>query len=458
MNSKLLVWSGIAVLGVAALVPYVAGNYVENEVRTGIDRYNRGQKLFTIVVESYDRAWLRSDLVARVALKDDDIDLARVTTRMKHAPLAGLDFVAGESEIHLAEANAATEQYYFGGQAPLTVAFGVSPGGAVVGSLQSPAVDKPIVKAPKSRVVLAASQGSFAMSAEGSYKLEWKMPKVEFAAPDLALAFDAIALSAFGRLGDDDFAAPSGFTASVRSYKAKTAGHASELAQLSLTSSLTPGAETIRIAFGLSLGPGSVTAAGSAQAWDAFEVRCSLSDVPKAAAAKYASGMSSIWDSEASQGQRAELALSAFSEFAAALAQAEPTFAVDKLDLRSPAGTVAGTLRLRLDKSRWLSETDAWGMTNALMIDGKVSMSRALALDLAGAGMRDQALAALRAEGREPSAENVRAASRRAAQGSLAQLAALGIVRDGETLEFELVARNGAFTVNGILANQLALR
>lgn len=458
MNPKPLVAAGFVLLGAAALVPYLAGNYVEHEVRAGLDRYNKGRKLVTVVVESYERSWLRSDLVARVKLQDDDVELARVTTRMRHAPYAGLAFVSGESQVHMPEASAATEQYYFGGQAPVTVAFSVSPGGAVLGDIQSPSVDKPVVQAPKSRFVLAASRGSFGMNADGQYKFEWKMPKIEFTAPDMAFAFDGIALSAFGRLADDDFAAPSGFNASVQSYKAKAPGHASELAKLSLTSSLTPSAETIRIALGLSLGSGSVAAAGSTHAWDSFELRCSLSDVPKAAAAKYSAEMNSIWDTEASQGQRTLLAMNAASELATALAQAEPTFAVDKLDLRAPGGNVAATLRLRLDKGRWLSETAAWGLINALMLDGKISISRALALDIAGVGLRDQALVALKAEGREPSPENVKLASRRVAESSFAQLAALGLVKDGETLEFELLARNGAFTVNGVIANQLALR
>lgn len=458
MNVKPLVLAGIVVIGTAAFLPWLAGNYVEREVRAGIDRFNRGQKAVTVVVDSYDRSWLRSELVTRVMLKDDDVDLARVTTRMKHAPYAGLDFVAGESQVHLPEASAATEAYYFGGQAPFTVAFSFSLGGAVHGAIQSPVVDKAIVKAPKSRIVLAASRGSFSIKPDGPYSIEWKMPKIEFTSPEMAVAFDGLALSAFGRLADDDFAAPSGFNASVQAYKARSPDHASELSKVNLSSSLTPKDDKIRIAVGLRVGQGSVAAAGSTHAWDSFEFRCSLSDVPKAAAAKYSADMNSIWDTEATPAQRMLLAMSALSEFTAALAEAEPTFAVDTLDLRAPGGNVVATLRLRLDKSRWLSETAAWGMINALMLDGKISMSRALALDLAGTGMRDQALFALKAEGREPSPENVKAASRRVAESSLTDLAKLGVVKDGETLDFELIARNGAFTVNGVPANRIALR
>jgi hypothetical protein len=397
-------------------------------------------------------------LVARVKLKDEDVDIARVTTLMKHAPYAGLSFVTGESQVHLPEANAATEQYYFGGAAPFDVVFSVAPGGAMAGSLRSPAVDKPIVKAQKSRVVLAASSGSFSVSGAGAYRFDWKMPKVQLTAPETSVALDGIALSAFGRLADHDFAAPSGFSASVQSYKARTREHVSELAQVAVTSSLTPGAETLRIAFGVTLGSGSVVAAGATHAWDSLEFRCSLADVPKAAAAKFSAQLNSIWDTEASPGERSLLAMDAASEFAAALAEADPVFAVDKLDLRAPGGNVAAMLRLRLDKSRWLSETAAWGITNALMLDGKVSMSRALALDAVGASMRDQALALLKADGRDATPENVKAVSRHVAESSLAQLAALGLVKDGDTLDFELVGRNGAFTVNGIPAEQLALR
>ncbi|MCC6195929.1 MAG: DUF945 family protein [Burkholderiales bacterium] len=458
MNAKPLVLAGILVLGTAALAPWAVGHYVEREIRAGIDRFNRGQNAASVVVDSYHRSWLRSELVTRVTLKDDDADLVRVTTRMKHAPYAGLDFVAGESQVHLPEASAATEQYYFGGQAPVSVAFSVSPGGAVYGAMQSPAVDKPIVKAPKSRIELAASRGSFAMNSDGVYRFEWSMSKIAFTAPQMAIALDGIALSAFGGLAADDFAVPSGFDASVQLYKASTAGHASALSKVSLSSSLTPKGDTIRIALGLRAGPGSLVAAGGTQAWDSFEFRCSLSDIPKAAAAKYSADMNSIFDTGATQAQRTLLAMGALSEFTAALASAEPTFAVDKLELQAPGGNVAATLRLRLDKSRWLSQTAGWGLTNALMLDGKVSVSRALALELAGAGMRDQALAALKAEDREPSPENVKSASRRVAEASLAQLASLGLVKDGETLDFELVARNGAFTVNGVSANRIALR
>jgi hypothetical protein len=275
---------------------------------------------------------------------------------------------------------------------------------------------------------------------------------------DFALAVENVALSGFGRVADDRYTAPSGFAASVQSYRGRTADHALELAQLKLTSSLAPSAETVRIAVGVSLGAGKVVTAGEARAWELFDLQSSLSGVPKAALAKYSSDMHGVWDSDALPAQRALLATEAASEFVSALAQAEPVFAIDKLEARGPAGNVAATVRLRLDKSRWHSETAAWGLVNAVMLDGKVSLSRALALDLLGTRMRDEALLALRAEGRPPTPENVRAVANAHAERSLAQLAMVGLVKDGEPLEFELVARNGVLTVNGLPANALALR
>lgn len=458
MNAKLAVTAGALLLGVVALVPYIAGRQVEQDVRAGIARYNNGQHLVAVTLERYDRAWLRSEFVAKLTWKDDDADLARITTSMKHAPLAGLDFVSGEAQVHLPEASAATEQYYFDGQAPITVAFGVARGGAASGAIRSAAVDKAIVKAPKSRVLLAASEGSFSLRSDGTFRLDWRVPRVEVSAPEMAVALEGIAISAFGRLADEDFAAASGLTASVQSYRAKTGTHAVDLARVAFTSSLTPSADSIRIALGLSLGPGTVDGLGQAQRWESFELRSSLSNVPRAALAAYASEMNGYLDAGASRNQRTVRALAAASEFAAALAQAEPLFAIDKLDLRAPGGTFAASLKVRLDKSRWLSETDSWGLVNAISMDGRVSVSRALALDLIGSTMRGDTLVALRAEGGEPSAESVKAASNRHAERAFNELVLAGFVKEGDTIDLDLVARNGALTINGVPASHFAIR
>jgi hypothetical protein len=129
------------------------------------------------------------------------------------------------------------------------------------------------------------------------------------------------------------------------------------------------------------------------------------------------------------------LALRAVSELAAGLAEGEPVFAVDKLEMRTPQGNVAGSLRVSIDKARMSMGASSWTAADGFVMSGRASISRSLAVRLAGAAV-----------GGEPAAHDM-----------IAQLASRGVVREsGDALEFDIAARDGVYMVNGVRASELA--
>jgi hypothetical protein len=429
-----VVAAGAIVVAAVAAVPYVSGRIVEGEIREAIDGYNKRQSFVTAAVVSYERHWLRSEFVTKLSVRGGT-ELARATTRLTHAPLNGVHFASGESQVHLPEAYAATEHYYFGGQAPLSIAFDVELGGGASGVLRSAAVDRTVIAAPSTRVVAGASSGRFNIARDKTFRFDWALPRISYEDPKLSVALEGLAVSAHGQLGDDDMSERSGFKLSVASYRGAQGERRTSVKNLSVATQMTPAADTLRFALAVKTGPGEVALDASPYAWESFELACSLSDVEKAPVIKYSAELRSLSAVEVSESQKVLLAMRAVSELAAGLAEGEPVFSIDKLEMRTSQGNVAGSLRVSVDKARMSAGASSWTAADGFIMSGSASISRSLAVRLAGA-----------ASGGEPNGHAL-----------VSQLATRGVVREaGDSLEFEIAARDGVYMVNGIRASELS--
>jgi hypothetical protein len=425
---------GAIVVAAVAAVPYFSGRMLEHEVREAVDGYNKRQSFVTASVVSYEREWLRSEFVTRLSVRDGP-ELARATTRVRHAPFNGMSLASGESDVHLAEAYAATEHYYFNGQTPLAMNFDIEFGGAVSGVIRSAAVDKAIIATPNTRVVVGASSGRFTIAKDKTFRFDWTLPKAAYEDPKLSVAIEGLAMSAYGQLGDDDLSERTGFKLSIASYRGAQGARQTSVRNFSVSTQMTPSTDVLRFALALRTGAGEVALDAGPHTWESFELACSLSEVQKAPVIKYSAELRNLSDVDVSESQRMLLAMRAVSELAAGLAEGEPVFAVDKLEVRTPQGNVAGSLRVSIDKARMSAGTSPWTASDGFVMSGHASISRGLAVRLIGA-----------ASGGEP-----------AAQSLIAQLATKGVVREnGDTLEFDIAARDGIYMVNGVRATELA--
>ena len=428
-----VVAAGAIVVAAVASVPYASGRLVESEIREAIDGYNKRQSFVTASIVSYERQWLRSEFVTRLSARDGP-ELARATTRLKHAPFNGVHVASGDSDVHFAESYAATEHYYFAGKTPLAISFDVELGGGASGVLRSAPVDRTVIAAPNTRVVAAASSGRFSIAKDKTFRFDWALPTMSYEDPKLSVAFEGLAVSAYGQLGDDDLSERSGFKVSIASYRGAQGERKTSVKGFSVSTQMTPAADTLRFALAVKSGAGEVAIDANPYAWESFELACSLADVQKAPVVKYSSELRNL-SADASESQRMLLAMNAVSELVSGLAEGEPVFSVDKLELRTPQGNVAGSLRVSIDKARMAMGASSWTATEGLVMAGHASVSRSLAARLVGV-----------ASGGEP-----------AAQALISQLASRGVVREqGDSLEFDVAARDGVYLVNGIRASELA--
>jgi hypothetical protein len=429
-----VVAAGAIVFAAVAALPYASGRILEGEVRDAIDGYNKRQSLVTASIVGYERQWLRSEFVTKLTVRDGP-EIARASTRIRHAPLTGMNFASGESDVHLAEASAATENYYFAGEVPLVVSFDVEMGGGARGVLRSAPVDKPVIASKGTRVAAGASSGRFSIGKDKTFRFEWALPKLAYEDPKLSVAFDGIAISAYGQLGDDDFSEASGFRLSVASYRGAQGTRRTSVKGVSLSTEMKPSPDTLRFALAVRAGPGDVSLDAASHAWESFDLACSLTDVQKAPLVRYAAELRKLSDVDVAESQRMMLAMSAFAGLAAGLAEGEPVFAIDKLALRTPQGNADASLRVSIDKARMATGLASWTAAEGFVMSGHASVSRSLAVRLVGAAAGGDA----------------------AAQGAIAELAARGVVREkGDALEFDIAARDGIYMVNGVRATELA--
>lgn len=429
-----VVAAGAIVFAAVAAVPYVSGRILEREVRDAIDAYNERQSFVTASIVQYERQWVRSEFVTKFAVRDGP-EIARASTRVRHAPLTGLNFASGESEVHFPEASAATENYYFAGQVPLAIAFDVEFGGGASGVLRSAPVDKPVLATKDTRVVAGASSGRFSVAKDKTFRFEWTLPKAAYEDPKLSVAFDGIAISANGQLGDDDFSEASGFKLSVASYRGAQGTRTTSVKGFSVSTQMTPATDTLRFALAVRAGAGEVALDAAPYAWESFELACSLSDVQKAPVIKYAAELRKLSDVDVAESQKVMLATRAVADLVAGLAEGEPVFAVDKLVVRTAQGNVDASMRVGIDKARMATGLASWTAAEGFVMSGRASVSRSLAVRLVGAAAGGDA----------------------AAQGVIAHFAARGAVREnGDVLEFDIAARDGVYMVNGVRASELA--
>ena len=434
MRTTVVAAGAIFVAAVAA-VPYVSGRMVEHDVRDALDGYNKRQSLVTASIVDYERNWLRSEFVTKLSVRDGG-EVARATTRLRHAPFNGLQFASGESEVHFAQSYAATEHYYFDGKTPLAISFDVDFTGGASGILRSSAVDKPVIATKDTRIVAGASSGRFSIARDKTFRFDWSMPKAGFDDGKLSMAVEGLAVSAHGQLGDDDLSEPSGFKLSLASYRAQQGPRHIAARNVSVSTQMTPAAETLRFGLAVRSGAGEIAVdATTPYAWESLDFACSLSDVQKAPVIKYSAELRNVSGVDASDSQRVLLAMRALSDLAAGLAEGEPVFAVDKLEVRTPHGNAAASMRVSIDKARMTAGVAAWSATEGVIMSGRASISRGLAVRLVAA-----------ASGGEPAAQN-----------AIAQLTARGVVREnGDALDFDLAARDGVYMVNGVRASELA--
>ena len=429
-----VVAAGAIVVAAVAAVPYVCGRVLEQEVRAALDDYNKRQTFMTASIVTYERQWLRSSFVTRLAIRDGS-EVARATTEMRHAPFTGVRLASGDIDVHFAETSAATENYYFAGKVPLRIDFDVEFGGGTSGTLHSAPVDKPLIGSPNVRLVAAPSSGRFSIAKDKTFRVDWALPKASYEDPKLTLATEGIAISAFGQLGDDDMSEPWGVKVAVASYRGAMGERRVTLKGFSLSTQMTPSAESLKFALAVRAGAGEAALDASPYAWESFDLQCSLADVPKAPVVKYSADVRNLSDVETNESQKVLLAVRALSELAGSLAEGDPSFAVDKLELKTPQGGLSASLRVGIDRARASAAPQAWTAADGFVMSGRASVSRPLAVRLM----------------------QVAAAGEAEAQAAVAQLAARGVVREnGDALEFDIAARDGVYLVNGVRATELA--
>ena len=137
-----VVAAGAIIFAAVAAVPYVSGRIVEREIREAIDGYKKRQSFVTAsIVSTSETGCARSSSRASVR---DGAEVARATTRLRHAPFTGLQFASGESEVHFAKrtprpsttTSAARRRSRSSSMSIL---------GGASGILRSAAVDKPVI-------------------------------------------------------------------------------------------------------------------------------------------------------------------------------------------------------------------------------------------------------------------------------------------------------------------------
>ena len=425
--------AGAIICSAVAAVPFVCGQILEREIREAMDGYKKRQSFVTASVVSYDRHFLRSEFVTRLAVRGGPSSFARpraCVTRL--SPACTLPPAKATCISRKPMRQPSTTTSAAGHRLPST---SMSSSAAARAASCALPPSRSLIASPSTRVVAGASSGRFNIAKDKAFQFEWTLPKGAYEDPKLSMAVDGLAMSAYGQLGDDDLSERSVFKLSFASYRGVQGSQNISVRDFSVSTQMMPSTDTLRVALAVRMGAGEVVLDAGPYVWESFELACSLSDVQKAPVVRYSAELRKLSDVDASESQRMLLAMRAVSELAAGLAGGEPVFAVDKLEMRTPQGNVAGSLRVSVDKARMAIGASSWTAADGFVMSGRASISRSLAARLLAA-----------TTGGEP-----------AAQSMIALLASRGVLREeGDALAFDIAARDGVYMVNGVRASGLA--
>jgi len=142
----------IIVAATAGATPWYAGMRAEQAMRTGAETLGSGkQSPLAVSYTRFERGWLKSEAVSRIALKADPSIYFEVRHEISHMPnRAG--WVHVHSVPQLTGPVKANLDYYFGGQPPIAVDTVVGYDGTHIMQFNSPAFSKPLHQQPEMTV------------------------------------------------------------------------------------------------------------------------------------------------------------------------------------------------------------------------------------------------------------------------------------------------------------------
>jgi len=444
----------IGALAVAATIPWGVGRLAEHRFVQALQRAAGGADAMARVrLVRYERGWLSSSAVHRVALTDDAAGVFEIHHRIDHLPRLGEGLARVQSRPEWTGDMKDAVAHYFGEDAPLSADTVVGFDGSLTMTMHSPAFDKALAEEPAVRVTWGGAQGSLHIDAAGRANMRLNVPGLAMHGQGVVATFADMRVEGQW-VGTQDPGAWSGETLlKVSAIGLSSPQGGARLRHVEAAVERRDQGQTIRLAGRLRIGEGNTLESEDEDSFREAVLELELDGLDKKALSAYADrvAQSSRPLPEAQQARaNAQLALALLGD----LLQGAPELRIRRLGLITPQGsfTASGALGIQAVHS---GEGDA-DLLSRLRLDGQIDISVAL---LEGWLARDTyrgVQAALMERGGEVDETLARELTQRFVRERIQSWASSGILatdRDRYTVQVKLA--HGHLSVNDVPSDEL---
>ena len=445
------------IAGAAAAFPWYLGRQTEQRFLAGLEHPALGDNSAVAVsLVQYQRGWLNSFAVHRVALKADPEVYFDVHHAIRHLPDPERGLVMVHSTPRWPEKVQAAADYYFGEQPAVSVHTVVDFDRNVSMTVESPAFSKPMLTRPDVKLTWGGGTGRISVTGPARVALAFDLPRVQVDGGGLSASFAGMNMQ-----GDWD----------VTGNQAEWSGQTSMgIGELSLASPFGSASlkgvdssvvqrnqgATVLVGYTLKVREGVTAAAGEqAQGFRDAVLEIELDRLDKQVLAKYfddvADAERAAVSPQAHKRLAAQLAMGMMSE----LLKGSPEVRVKKLGMTMANGSVSGSAVLGFDGNGMAQGGAPAEMLSRVKFSGSAELSTTLLQAWLEKQARAQASHALTVQGTPPEEARVHALTQQIAQQTLAGMEASGLLKaEGDKFVVRAELTAGSLSINGMAGDQ----
>jgi uncharacterized protein YdgA (DUF945 family) len=458
MKKVTLVAAPLVIIAAAAsATPWYAGMRTEQAMRAGVEAAGASkQSPFAVSYTRFERGWLKSEAVSRVALKADPSIYFEVRHEISHTPDRA-SWVRVHSVPQFTGPLKANLDYYFDGQPPLAVDTVVGYDGTRVMQFNSPTFSKPLHQQPEITVSWGGMRGTLSVDANEHWVGSAMVPSLLVEGGDTQATVTALKID--GAWDVRGTAIDWQGETKVALSELRVVSPLRQFAMKDVTGAAyqhTKG-NSVEVGYSLHVGFGSAAQAGAAsQTISNAVLELELGKLDKKALAKYLGDLGNAEQLSLAPDARTRLAAQLVMNLGGDLLRGSPELRVKQLGVETPAGSVLAHATVTFDGSNMPEIPFSPALLARLKAKADVKMSGALLRTQLQQQVRPQVEVALRQQGGLGTEENIRAMSEKVTEAQLKGFTDAGLLRTNGpdfTIEAEFAA--GQILVNGLPANQL---
>jgi len=445
------------IAGAAAAFPWYLGRQAEQRFLAALSHPALGDNsAVALSLVQYERGWLHSSAVHRVALKADPEVHFDVHHAIRHLPDPERGLVMVHSTPRWPQKVQAAADYYFGDQPAVSVHTVVDFDRNVSMTVESPAFSKPMLTQPEVKLTWGGGSGRISVSGPARVALVFELPRVQVDGGGLSASFAGMKVQ-----GDWD----------VTGNQAEWSGQTNMgIGELSLASAFGSASlkgvdssviqrnqgATVLVGYSLKVREGVAAGVGEqAQGFRDAVLEIELDRLDKQVLAKYFDDIAGAERAQVSPQAHNRLAAQLAMGMMSELLKGSPEMRVKKLGMTMANGSLSGSAVLGFDGSGMAQGGPPAEMLSRVKFSGSAELSTTLLQAWLEKQARAQASSALTEQGTPPEEARVHALTQQIAQQTLAGLEASGLLKaEGDKFVVRAEFAAGSLLINGMAGDQ----